>query len=188
MATATIVPNRNSGTLSRLLGRPIRCGFDADLATLFSGIDPLRTEVCVRIATTGHLLENGQAAPANPRAMVANVDSVEGARVIGWVVNTEDEQEAVDADILVDDRGAAGTVANQQHRGLLARFTTCDHGFKVVLTVRSGRVLRLRNRRSDAIVFFDEHYAETATHRQRLASVGRIAGQASSLFGRHARL
>ncbi|MBP2294263.1 glycosyltransferase family 2 protein [Azospirillum rugosum] len=152
-ASVTIVPDRDSGVLSHLLGRPVRCGFDIDLALFFPGIDPSRTAIAVRVAATGHLLENGSSIPEAPRTVVANVDGVEGPRVVGWAVNTQDEQEAVDIDVLVDDAVVAGVSANRQRRDLLARFSTCDHGFEVLLSVRSGRVLHLRDRRSGEIVF-----------------------------------
>jgi len=152
-AVETIIPDRDSGALSRLLGRPVRCGFEVDLATLFPGADPTRAPVCVRIATTGYVLEGGLIVPAAPRAIAANVDSVEGARIVGWAVNTEDEGESVELEVLVDDRVVASVLANQQRRDLLARFSTYDHGFEVLLTVRSGRVLQLRDRRGGGIVF-----------------------------------
>ncbi|WP_286192221.1 glycosyltransferase [Roseomonas genomospecies 6] len=162
-ATAIVVPDRESGVLSQLLGRPVRCGFELDLAALFPGIDPARTPVSVRIAATGHLLENGQFpqdghlprnGPASgPRKVEANIDSAEGPRIVGWAVNTEDEGEAVAIDILVDGQVVAGVVANQQRRDLLARFSTCDHGFEIQLAARSGRELHLRDRCSGATVF-----------------------------------
>ena len=149
----TIVPDRDGGVLSRLLGRPIRSGFDVDLAALFPGVDTTRMAVTVRIAATGYALENGLAPPVTPRSVVANVDSVEGPRVVGWAVNTEDEQEAVAVDVVVDDRVVASVTANQQRRDLLARFSTCDHGFELLLSVRSGRVLQLRDQRSGDVIF-----------------------------------
>ncbi|WP_188261076.1 glycosyltransferase family 2 protein [Azospirillum tabaci] len=151
-ASVTILPDRDSGVLSHLLRRPVRCGFELDLAQLFPGIDPQRTTVGVRIAATGHLLENGLSVPVAPRAVVANLDSVDGPRIVGWAVNTEDEQEAVEVDILVDDRVVAGAVANQQRRDLLSRFATCDHGFEVLLSLRSGRVLEVRDRRDGTVL------------------------------------
>ncbi|TWA82779.1 GT2 family glycosyltransferase [Azospirillum brasilense] len=159
-ACATILPDRDSGALSRLLGRPVRCGFDVDLALLFPGIAPERTPVSVRVAATGHLLENGLLDESSARdgghalrKVEANVDRVEGARIIGWAVNTDDEREAVEIDVLVDDRVVASVVANQQRRDLLARFSTCDHGFEVQLSVQSGHELHLRDRRDGIIVF-----------------------------------
>lgn len=226
-ASVAILPDRDSGALSCLLGRPVRCGFELDLAQLFPGINPMRTVVSVRIAATGHLLEDGLSVPAAPRAVVANLDNIDGPRIVGWAVNTEDEQESVEVDILVDDRVVAGAVANQQRRDLLSRFATCDHGFEVLLSVRSGRVLEVRDRRNGTVLcgpipialdetgtslddrlddrldevsrilqdlrdevprrraaaarsvadyptYFDEHYADTATRRLRLAA--RAAG------------
>jgi Predicted glycosyltransferases len=149
----TIMPDRDSGVLSRLLGRPIRCGFDVDLATLFPGIDTTRMAVTVRIATTDYALENGLSPPVTPRSVVANVDNVEGPWVIGWAVNTEDEREAVAVEVVIDDRVVASVTANQQRRDLLARFSTCDHGFELLLSVRSGRVLQLRDQRSGDVIF-----------------------------------
>ncbi|WP_454021108.1 glycosyltransferase [Azospirillum sp. Marseille-Q6669] len=149
---AVFTPDRESGSLSQLLGRPVPCGFALDIASLFPGIDPARTPVALRVAATGHVLENGLSLSAS-RKVEANVDSVEGARVIGWAVNAEDERETVELDVLVDDRIVARAVANQQRRDLLSRFATCDHGFEVLLTVRSGRTLQLCDRRSGAVVF-----------------------------------
>jgi len=151
-ATAIVVPDRESGVLSQLLSRPMRCGFDIDLAALFPGIDPARTPVSVRIAASGHLLENGLSAPA-VRKVEANIDSVEGPRVVGWAVNTENEQEAVAVDIVVDGVTVAGVVANQQRRDLLSRFATCDHGFEALLSIRSGRTLELHDRRDGSVLF-----------------------------------
>ena len=152
-AEATVVPDREAGVLSQLLGRPVRCGFDLDLKALFPGLDLAGAAVGLRIAATGHALENGPPVPTGPRAVTANVDMVEGARVVGWAVNTENEGEAVEIDILVDERLVTSVVANRQRRDILARFSSCDHGFDVVLPVRSGRVLHLRDRLSGAIVF-----------------------------------
>lgn len=152
-AMATIVPDRDGGVLSQLLGRPVRCGFDVDLASLLPGVDPARTPVSVRIAATGHILENGLSTLASPRMVVANVDSVERSRIVGWAVNTEDEQEAVQIDVMIDNRVVASVVANQQRRDLLTRFSTCDHGFEVLLSTRSGGELHLRDRRGGGIIF-----------------------------------
>lgn len=149
----TIVPDREAGVLSHLLGRPVRCGFDVDLSLLFPGVDLTRVPVRVRLAQSGHLLDGALSGTAARRSVAAHVDLVEGQRIAGWAINTADEQEAVEIDILLDDAVAATVPANRQRRDLLAHFATCDHGFEATVTGRSGRTLHLRDRRSGATVF-----------------------------------
>lgn len=180
-AEATVVPDRESGAFPQLLGRPVRCGFDVDLAFLFPNLDLSIAIVSLRVAATGHPLENA-AAPTGPRMVEANIDALEGARLVGWAVNTDDEGEAVEIDVLVDERIVTSVVANQQRRDLLARFSTCDHGFEAVLPVRSGRVLHLRDRRGGAIVFGPREIApETFASRPDDGLAGRLDALADVL-------
>ncbi|MBK3773825.1 glycosyltransferase [Azospirillum brasilense] len=152
-AEATILPDREAPALSRLLGQPVRCRFAVDLAALFPGVDLTGLPVSVRVAESGQLLENAPQTVAGPRAVVAHVDRMEGQRILGWAVNTQDEGEVVEVEVLVDGHPIARIVANQQRRDLLARFTTCDHGFESAVPGLSGTELSLRDRRSGAVVF-----------------------------------
>lgn len=149
---AQIVPDREGDAFSALLGRRVRCRFEADLAALFPGIDLAGTAVSVRIAATGHQLENTPQVVPGPRSVKANVDRVEGRRIIGWAINTQDETEMVEVEVLMDGRPAGLVAANLQRRDLLPTFATCDHGFEAPLRGQGG-TLHLRDRRSGAIVF-----------------------------------
>lgn len=176
---ATVVPDREAESLGLLLGRPVRCRFEADLGALFPGVPLPGAAVTVRIAETGHRLENTPQLVPGPRSVEAYVDRVEGGRVIGWAVNTVDENEAVEVEILLDGRPAGLVTANRQRRDLLARFSTCDHGFEATLR-GPGSSLHLRDRRSGVVLFGP---LEVAFDEQPDDQDGELAAQLDTIAG-----